>query len=363
VTGRRLRIAAASLAAGMAAGGCGFGGIYSLPLPGAAGTGSDTYTVQVDFTDVLDLVPFSAVKVNGATMGHVTKIDLVNGHAVVTCQIEDKARLPSNATAQVAETSLLGEKYVELEPPAASPSQRMLGDGDTIGLDSTGTDASVEEVLGALSALLNGGGVAQVNTIAREVNAALGGRTRVSRDLLHQLDVFAAGLDTQKAQIISAIQGLNTLTRTIRGQEDVLVSTVERVPPALRILANDRHDLTTMLVSVKHLGDVAVRVENASQRDLLANLANLRPTLDKLSRVGNVIPKTLEILITYPTADSVENEYAGDYGNLSLTIDLSATSLANLLKGSQLPVAAPLKRSAASSDASVLAELLRQALK
>jgi phospholipid/cholesterol/gamma-HCH transport system substrate-binding protein len=360
VIARRLRVAAAVGAAAVCLGGCGFGGIYSLPLPGAAGTGSNTYKITVDFTDVLDLVPFSAVKVNGATMGHVTKIDVENGHAVVSCQISNDAKLPANATAQIEETSLLGEKFVELEPPALAPEGR-LADGGHIGLAQTSRDATVEEVLGALSTLLNGGGVEQINTIARELNSALDGRTGVSRDLLHQLDVFAAGLDDQKAQIIRAIQGVDILAKTVRAQENTLVSTVERVPPALQVLTRDRKDLTTMLVSVKHLGHVAVNVENASQRDLLANLADLRPTLDKLSRVGNVIPKTLEILITYPTADSVENEYAGDYGNLSLTLDLKGKSLALLLAGSQLPASAT-SPNAKAPTGSALAQLLKQAL-
>lgn len=337
---RRARAAAFAVAAAVVLSGCGFRGVYSLPLPGAVGTGSGTYVVNVQFADVLDLVPYSAVKVNGATMGHIKSIELQGDHALVVCQIEDAAHLPRNAIARVEETSLLGEKYVELEPPKGLAPQGRLVNGDTVALADTNTDASVEEVLGALSALLSGGGVAQVNTIAHELNTALTGRTGVARDLLAQFRTFASGLNAQKGDIVRAIQGVDALSRTVKAQESELVGAVVRVPPALRILADDRKGLTAMLISVKHLGNVAVKVENASQNDLLANLRNLRPTLVKLAKVGNVIPKTLSILITYPTADSVENEYFGDYGNLSLTVDLSSTSLKTLLAGSQLPSAA-----------------------
>jgi phospholipid/cholesterol/gamma-HCH transport system substrate-binding protein len=331
------RVAAFGVVLAMVLSGCGFRGVYSLPLPGAVGTGSDTYTVNVQFADVLDLVPYSAVKVNGATMGHIKTITLQGDHALVVCQIEDAARLPRNAVARVEETSLLGEKYVELEAPKAIAPQGRLVNGDTIALADTDTDASVEEVLGALSALLSGGGIAQVSTIAHELNTALTGRTAVARDLLAQIRTFASGLNAQKADIVRAIQGVDTLARTVKSQENELVGAIEHVPPALHILADDSKGLTTMLVSVKQLGNVAVRVENASQRDLIANLRDLRPTLAKLAEVGDVIPKTLSILITYPTADSVENEYFGDYGNLSLTIDLSKTSLQTLLEGNGVP--------------------------
>lgn len=324
---RLIRLVGISLATALGAAGCGFHGVYSLPLPGAAGTGAHTYTVNVRFGDVLDLVPYSAVKVNGATVGHVKSIAVEGRHAVVACQLRDSVHLPANTIARVEQTSVLGEKFVELEAPTAVPPSGHLVNGAVIGLDRTNTDASVEEVLGALSMLLNGGGVSQLHTITHELATALSGRTGVTRDLLDNLNVFVAGLDAQKAAIIRALEGLDTLTRTVRRQEASLVNALDRVPGAVRILADDRQRLTTMLVSVQHLGDVAAHVVNASHADLVANLRNLQPTLSQLAKVGSVIPETLGVLLTYPTADTVENEYFGDYGNLSLTLDVSAASL------------------------------------
>lgn len=341
MTRRALAAMATILAVALAATGCGFHGIYSLPLPGAVGTGSDTYTVGVEFSDVLDLVPFSAVKVNGATVGHVKSVGLRNGHALVECQLLDSVHLPANAVARIEETSLLGEKFVEIDAPSTGHPVGKLRNGDVIGLDRTDTDVTVEQVLGALSALLNGGGVAQIHTIAREVDSALNGRTSVARDLIGRLGDFAGGLDQQKHQILQALAGVDGLARTIRSQEGALVTATERMPAALQVLTADRHRLTTMLVSVQHLGRVAVHVIHESQASLISNLRGLRPTLDKLSRVGTEIPKTLGIIITYPTADSVQKEYFGDYGNLSLSVDLSGSSLATFLKGSQLGLAGP----------------------
>lgn len=322
---RALAAAVLALTVGVTSG-CGFHGVYSLPLPGAAGTGAHTYTVKVQFADVLDLVPYSAVKVNGATVGHVRSIDVQGSHALVSCQIEDKVRLPANAIARVEQTSVLGEKFVELEPPPDGGVGR-LADGDVISLPHTDTDASVEEVLGSLSLLINGGAVGQLHTITHEVGVALHGRTAAAHALLDHLNVFVAGLDKQKGAIIRAMEGIDRLTRAVRQQEGTLVRAIDRMPTALRLLTDDRQRLIRMLGALDHFGSVATHVVRASHADFVANLRHLQPTLRRLAKVGTVIPKTLGVLITYPTADTVEQEYFGDYGNLSLTLDMSTKSL------------------------------------
>jgi phospholipid/cholesterol/gamma-HCH transport system substrate-binding protein len=323
----RARRLLAALVAMVTLAGC--GSIYDLPLPGAVAKGDHTFTVSVQFADALDLVPFSAVKVNDATVGHVKRVALEDRHAVVVCQLLDSVRLPVNAVARVSQTSLLGEKFVEIHPPTATAPIGRLKNGAVIELANTDTDATVEEVLSALSLLLSGGGLAQLHTIAAELNTALQGREGTARDLLVRLSTFATALDVQKAQIVAAIERVDRLAGTVKAQESALTAAVDRMPQALAILAADRKQLTGLLVSLDHLGVVATRVVKGSQADLLANLKALKPTLTKLAEVGNVIPQSLEAIITYPTADGVEKGYFGDYGNLALTVDVSSASLLN----------------------------------
>ena len=328
---RTRRLAAALAVCALSLTGCGFDGIYSLPLPGAAATGKNTYTVNVQFADALDLVPYSAVKVNDATVGHVKKVAIQGRHALVVCQLENRVVLPANSIARVSQTSLLGEKFVEIHAPTAVAPTGRLKNGAVIELANTDTDATVEEVLSALSLLLSGGGLAQLHTIAAELNTALQGREGTARDLLVRLDTFVTALDVQKTQIVAAIERVDRLAGTVKGQEKALTDAVDRMPKALEILATDRKQLTALLVSLDHLGTVATRVVKSSQADLLANLEALKPSLTKLAEVGNVIPQSLEAIITYPTADGVEKGYFGDYGNLALTVDVSSASLLNNL--------------------------------
>src|SRR5881409_2710885 len=56
--------------------GCEFKGAAAIPLPGGAGAGAGAYRVTIEFPDVLDLVPQSAVKVNDVAVGSVTSIEV-----------------------------------------------------------------------------------------------------------------------------------------------------------------------------------------------------------------------------------------------------------------------------------------------
>ena len=71
--------AAASVVTAACVAGCstgGFNGIYTIPLPGGANLGSHPYQVTAEFTNVGDLVPQSAVRVNNVAVGRVTNIYL-----------------------------------------------------------------------------------------------------------------------------------------------------------------------------------------------------------------------------------------------------------------------------------------------
>ena len=195
-------LATLMVVAALALTGCDFS-VYNLPLPGGADLGDNPITVTIEFRDVIDLVPQTSVKVDDVTVGKVDQIKLDGYHAEVTVLLRNNVKLPDNAEAKIRQTSLLGEKFVSLAPPTDGASSGRLGDGDTIPLERTGRNPEVEEVLGALSLLLNGGGVAQLKTISTELNKALGGREG-SRPLGAQAAATSswASWTTNKDQIV-----------------------------------------------------------------------------------------------------------------------------------------------------------------
>ncbi|MCX5249951.1 MCE family protein [Streptomyces sp. NBC_00201] len=307
--------------------GCEFNGWYDVPLPGGAAADGHAYHVTVEFRDVLDLVPQSAVKVDDVTVGAVEKVQLDGWHARVRLRVADSVKLPANAVAELRQTSLLGEKYVALAAPAGTAPVGRLRDGDRVPLSRSGRNPEVEEVLSALSALLNGGGVAQLKTITVELNKALDGRENRVRSLLRELNTFVGGLDEQKADIVRAIKAVDRLAGRLGKEKKTIADAVDTMPPALKVLAGQRRNLTKMLTALSKLGRTGTKVVEASHDDTVANLEKLRPILQQLNKAGSDLPNSLELLTTYPFPRNATEAVKGDYVNLHLTADLDLAGL------------------------------------
>lgn len=324
-----VRTLVAVLVGGLLLTGCDFD-VYQLPLPGGADVGDDAITVTAEFRDVLDLVPKSTVKVNDVSVGQVTDIELDDGHAVVTMQVRKDVDLPANATAEIRQTSLLGEKFVSLSPPTDGSSQGVLADGARLSLEQTGRNPEVEEVLGALSLVLNGGGVAQLKTIATEINKALDGREGAARSVLRQIRGFMSQLDENKDDIITALDSVNRLAREMRRQQGSIDAALEELPSALRSLDRQRGDLVEMLGALDDLSAVGVQVIRASKDGTIEALEQLHPVLDGLADSGDAFAKSFNVFLTYPFVDEVvgrdpqvaRNLHMGDYTNLSVELDI-----------------------------------------
>jgi len=339
---RRLA-AAATAAAVLATSGCGVlsGGLRGVDLPGGANLGDAPYSLTIEFTDVVDLVPQSLVKVADVPVGTVSDIEVgPDWTAQVTVLVNGDVVLPPDVNARVRTTSLLGEKFVELLAPR-DPAPGRIADGATIPLLRTSRAAEVEEVLGALSLLLNGGCVAQIRTIASELNQALTGNEEEIRALLDDLDVLVGALDEHKGEITRAIDEINRLSGTLRDRRGQIETALEDLSPGLRELEDQRAKLVDMLQALDRLSGVATDVVKRSHDDVVADLELLRPVLAKLVEAGPDLVNSLSLLPTFPFSDGTVDAFAGDYANLYATLDLDLSNLLADLARSGEPFPGP----------------------
>ncbi|GJF34010.1 hypothetical protein KNE206_67100 [Kitasatospora sp. NE20-6] len=322
---RRTATAAATLLGVLLASGC-TAGVHSLqdvPLPGGADLGSHPYEITARFQDVLSLVPQASVKVNDVAVGRVTRITLAEDDwsAVVTMQVNGDVELPGNSYAHLEQAGLLGEKYVQLSPPpAGGAATGTLAGGAVIPVEHTDRNVEVEEVFGALSMLLNGGGIDQLRTITTELDRALTGNETEVRSVLTRLDTLVGELDAHRQDITAALDAVDRLSATLATRDRQIGTVLTDLAPGLHVLSDQRDSLVTMLRSLDALSTVATDTVHRSKDDMVADLRAIAPTLQRLADAGQALPDSLQVLLTYPFTDEVLNGVKGDYLNVYLSL-------------------------------------------
>lgn len=239
-----------------------------------------------EFADASPLITGVDVRIDGVPVGIVTDMTVVPGddgrkRARVSMNLENAA-LPvhSDATATVRASSLLGERFVDLD--RGSGSAPVLAAGRILPPSQTGQATDLDQVL---------------NTFDQPTSQAL---AELLTALGHGIDGNGENLAATLKALGPAMADTGKLTTVLREQNELLGSLVDRVQPVAGALADDRGRTMNRLVSA------AARLTGTTSRQhrqlsatiaqLPATLATARRTLGKLASTAEETAPTLKAL-------------------------------------------------------------------
>lgn len=309
--------------------GCQFGGLNSLPLPGTAGHGSGAYTVTVELADVATLPQNSPVMVDEVTVGSISGIEARQRsdgsfYAAVKLSIDKDVVLPVNATAKIAQTSLLGSLHIDLAGPRDQPPIGRLINGAIIHESSTGRLPTTEEVLSALGLVINKGNVGALEDITDETYQAVAGRQGQFIDLVPRLAQLTAGLKSQVHNIIDAVDGLNRFSAILASNKDNLGQVLETLPEAIHVLNNNRGRIVEAFAALERLAIVTSHVLAKTKVDFAEDLKGLYSVVKALNDNRKDFITSLQLLLTFPFPNfGIKQAVRGDYLNVFTTFDLT----------------------------------------
>jgi phospholipid/cholesterol/gamma-HCH transport system substrate-binding protein len=351
MSARSVRLAAgtALCAAVLTTSACSFQGLNSLPVPGAQGTGDGSYELTAVLPNAANLVENAPVLMNDATVGSVGKTTVENWKARITLRLNRGTRVPVGSYAVVGLTSVLGSLNLQIVQPdkpgagvlppggrltsANCPEQSEVATADNRPAIADVTQAqqvsqctypTVEQVLSSLSVVLNGGGLAQIGDIVHELSSALDGRQETIRALIPRLNTLVSDLNGQRDSIIDAISGIDRLAASINAQQPAVDRALNQLPASLKLLVDQRSNLTDTLGSTGRLSRTVDDILDANRQDITTIVSNLRPVLGALQDSGQSLTRSLGILITFPFGESVIPKIVkGDFVNGTINLDLT----------------------------------------
>jgi len=327
---RRIWLRGSVLAAGSALlAGCQFSGLNSLAMPGTAGHGRGAYSITAEMPDVATLPQNSPVMVDDVTVGSVAGISAEQRsdgsfYAAVKLALDKNVVLPANATATVAQTSLLGSMHIDLARPKDKPSTGRLKDGSRIAESNAGRYPTTEEVLSALGVVVNKGNLGALEEITDETYQAVAGRQDQFVDLIPRLSELTAGLNRQVDDIIGAVDGLNRFSATLARDKDNLGRALDTLPEAIRVLNKNREHIVDAFAALRKLAMVTSHVLAKTKVDFAEDLKGLYSAAKALNDNRKNFVTSLQLLLTFPFPNfGIKQAVRGDYLNVFTTFDLT----------------------------------------
>ncbi len=308
---------------------CGWHGISNVAIPGGPGSGSGAMTIYVQVPDTLAINGNSKVMVADVFVGSIKSIQLKNWIATLTLGVDKNTKLPKNAIAKIGQTSLLGSQHVELAAPP-NPSQELLKNGDTIPLKNSSSYPTTEQTLASLSLILRGGGIPNLEVLQNEVYNIFNGRGEAIRSFLGKLDTFTDQVNQQRDDITHAIDSTNRLLTYVGARADVVDRVLTDIPPLVKHFADTKNLLINAVDAVGQLSKYADQYLSEARPNLHTDLQSLQCPLRELGRASPYLIGALKLILTQPyDIDTIPKLMRGDYQNISLTLDLTYSSIDN----------------------------------
>jgi phospholipid/cholesterol/gamma-HCH transport system substrate-binding protein len=290
-----------------------------------------TYRLTATFDDVTGLLPDDNVKVAGVPVGKVRSVKVVAGRAVVSFEVADDVRVPTDSTAAIRWRNLLGQRYLYIYPGRAST---VLRPGQSIARTVPVVDlgelfnrlgpivkaidpAEVNELLDAVVAGLDGNEEKLRQAIA---DLATLGRVLAERDqaigrLVANLDTLAAAVDRRDAQIRQMLDNLVLVAQTFSENADVLETAVDELADYSghlgTLLAANRAEIDSAVANLARLTDL-VRTKLPVLDRTLAGLDEAARRLFTASQYGEWLNQTIPCgRAGYPQGVSADTCVAG----------------------------------------------------
>ena len=329
----RTRAAAAVLVVVIATvlAGCGVQ-VVDLPLPGTRVSGQSR-ELRLEFSNVLNLPARSKVLLNGTKVGVLRDVGIGGTPgapvAVATVDVEASVRIPQGTRASLEQSTLLGDIYISLTVPSQDGDEPRLADGAVIPESRTTVTPAVEELLGGIASLANGGTLEKVQRTVDKANTAFPEDTTQRDTAIEVSRELVARLAQNQGPVGELLESLAVLARSaqVRGPDLAFSLDVgpERIGGALvsfaaftkvlgalgfelvpvdTLFTTRAQPLSTMIRTVDPLVDLAVELDSTLPTDLqkLGDLVNDRILPFLAAPRVNIVDMTSPRGMSTPTA-------------------------------------------------------------
>jgi phospholipid/cholesterol/gamma-HCH transport system substrate-binding protein len=265
---------------------------YSDSLP-MVGSGS---TYSAHFEEAAGLTTSSEVRVAGVKVGKVTDVRLDGTEVVVTFTLKD-AWIGDRTTAAIKIKTLLGQKYVALEPAG----ERELDPDDPIPIERTTVPFDIAEATGDLATNLEEIDVEQLADSFRAMTATFEDTPADVRAMLKGLSGLGTTISSRDDELATLLKNMRSVSGTMADLDTEVEDLLVDGDLLLAELDGRRDAMRKLLRGTRQLARQVVAVIGDNEDVLAPALAKLNGVSRILQRNGKHIDDALRLLGPYYT--------------------------------------------------------------
>ncbi len=245
--------------------------------------------VRVDFAQAAQLGAGDRVTVAGVPVGNVRTIRLTEGHVAVTLSVHHSVRLGADTTAAIKLTTLLGNRYVELDPAG-------VGDSNRIPLQRSSVPYDLESALADATTTFGQVDADQVARALTDLSGRLDGLPELIPSVVQNVRTLSAVIAERRGQIGALLASTSKLTAVITSQQSDLGALFDQGGDLLRELLSRKQAIESMVAATTTLADRLTPLAVRDQPEIRSLLANLREITAMLSRHDDLLRNILQVL-------------------------------------------------------------------
>ncbi len=283
---RRLQLAGVALIASMA-----MLVALSIAIYDKKFTNTTDITVMADRAG-LQLAKFGDVRMHGALVGRVSKIESDGQKAKITLSLSPKAArvVPADVDVRILPTTLFGQNFLELVPPDSVTSAGPMKDGTVIPSSRVETNVELQSILADLYPLLRSVRPADLNATLYALAHALQGKGEQLGDTLVSLDDYLADMNVELPTLQKDLKLLSEVSRTYDLAAPDLIKVLRNATVTARTVTQKKGDLKRALSSLTGLATVTRKTLSENEKKLIAQTRSGRPLLALLDTYSPELP-------------------------------------------------------------------------
>lgn len=256
---------------------------------GKLGVGDKTYRAQ--FAQAAQISDGDQVTAAGVPIGTVTGVKLAGDHVVVSMKIDGDVELGSETRAAIKLTTLLGSRYVEIQPAGDGK----IPDG-VIDLAHTSVPYDLQAALSNATTTFEQVDAKRIADSMNVLSDQLDGAPYVIPQALENIENLSSIIADRRTQIGQLLDSTNELTTAIRNQQVTLGQMVIRGQQLVGELVTRIDAMRKLIGSTTRLIGNLHQIVGVQGPQVTQLLQNMETLLVAVAKREDVLRNTLQIL-------------------------------------------------------------------